>query len=67
MKKQKFDKYICKECAWYYSVSSEQPRCNYLGKHIYDGECLAFKEKAKPLSQADKDAIAYNKYQEEWN
>ena len=66
-KKPKFDDSICESCAWYWSGVYAIPHCHKGGKRIYDGECIEFEQKEEPISDAERQARKYNRYEREWN
>lgn len=67
MSKPKFDRSKCETCQNYWSYPRFSPECHVKEKHIYEGECLAYKPVEQPMSKADRDAKAYDRYQKEWN
>lgn len=67
MKKLKFDRKKCETCQLYWSYPSVSPNCHVKGKHIFGDECIAYKPLEQEPSKADKEAIAYDRYQKDWN
>lgn len=67
MTKRKFDRSICENCEHYWDYPQYEKSCHVHEKHIFDGECLEYKPKEQEMSQADKDAMKYKRYQDEWN
>lgn len=63
--KPKFDNRICEECALFWGLTV--PKCHYKGKHIYEGECIAFVEKEKPPSETEQIFREWEAQQRQWN